>query len=167
MGWLYNDTLYKTTKDFTEAWEQGLLPKFSASIDGDWAHSGHRGDVLPLDNLPPPLAVAPSGSRYSYDEDAMYFEWMGFSFYLAFSSETGMSFHDIRHKRERIIYELAFQEALAHYAGTDPVQSTTSFLDSSYGMGDLAIELIPGYDCLAYVCILWHEHYSIYCIEQY
>lgn len=113
-----------------------------------------QGDILPLDTLPPPQAIAPSGSRFSWDEEAKYVQWMGFTFYLGFTYNRGMSLYDIRHKGERIIYELSLQEALAHYSGTDPVQSTTAYLDVSYGLGAAAVPLVPGYDCPSYVRIL-------------
>jgi hypothetical protein len=54
---------------------------------------------------------------------------------MAWTTNRGWAFYDIRHKGQRIIYELSFQEALAHYAGTDPAQSTTSYLDASYDLG--------------------------------
>ena len=54
-------------------------------------------------------------ARFSVDYRQKYVEWMGFSFYLAFQTETGMTMYDIRFKGERIIYELGIQEALAHY----------------------------------------------------
>ena len=62
---------------------------------------------------------------------------MDFTFYMGFTANRGWAFYDIRHKGQRILYELSLQEALAHYAGTDPVQSTTSYLDASYGLGGL------------------------------
>lgn len=46
-----------------------------------------------------------------------------------------------------VVYELGLQEALAHYAGSDPVHSGTSFMDGYYGFGRYTFELAPGYDC--------------------
>ena len=59
---------------------------------------------------------------------------MDFSFYMGFTYNRGWAFYDIRHKGQRILYELSLQEALAHYAGTDPSQSTTWYLDAAIGM---------------------------------
>jgi len=42
---------------------------------------------------------------------------------------------------------LTFISALAQYAGNDPRQSTTAWLDGYFGMGALVHELIPNYDC--------------------
>lgn len=43
-----------------------------------------------------------------------------------------MRIWDVKYKGERILYELGLTEALAHYAGNDPVQSGTSYLGESY-----------------------------------
>ena len=40
---------------------------------------------------------------------------MDFTFYMALSASTGWAFYDIRHKGQRILYELSMQEAMAHY----------------------------------------------------
>jgi hypothetical protein len=48
---------------------------------------------------------------------------------------------------ERIIYQLAPQEALAQYSGADPHQASTVWLDSAFGMGTSTRDVIEGYDC--------------------
>ena len=55
---------------------------------------------------------------------------MDFSFYVTFSRDTGLRLFDIKYRGERIVYELGLEEAIAHYAGADPVQSGTAYLDS-------------------------------------
>ncbi|KAK3715566.1 hypothetical protein LTR37_007054 [Vermiconidia calcicola] len=127
---------------------------FPANLKGEWAESDHIGEVLPLDTKPPPQAVAPAGARFSIDEKEKYIEWMGFSFYLGFTGNRGMAFYDIRRKGQRILYELSFQEALARYAGTDPAQSTTAYLDAAYNLGGSIVELVPGYDCPTYATFM-------------
>lgn len=72
---------------------------------------------------------------------------MDFTFFVA-TGPGGVSLHDIRFKGERIVYELAMQEALAHYAGPDMEQTEASFLDVRVGFTEF--NLIPGYDCPAY-----------------
>ena len=75
---------------------------------------------------------------------------MGFTFYMAWTTNRGWAFYDIRHKGQRIIYELSFQEALAHYAGTDPSQSTTSYLDAAYDLGsDIVVSVVFLLHCFA------------------
>lgn len=81
------------------------------------------------------------------DEKERYVSYQGWTFYLAFFRDMGLSFFDIRFRGERIIYELAPQEALAQYSGMDPSQSTTVWQDSAFGMGQLARTLMKGYDC--------------------
>ena len=48
-----------------------------------------------------------------------------FSFYVSFSRDSGFRLFDIKYGGERIVYELSLEEAIAHYAGNDPVQSGT------------------------------------------
>lgn len=85
---------------------------------------------------------------------------MDFSFFISFSRDGGLSLYDIRFKGERIIYELGLQEALAHYASSDPYQSGTSYLDSYYGFGPYAFELVNGYDCPSYSTYLNTSFYT-------
>ena len=112
-----------------------------------------------MDAAPPPVHVAPAGSRYAVDPEEKYIEWMGFSFYLGFTRDIGLNLHDIRYEGERILYELSMQEALAHYAGNDPTQSGTAYLDSYYGFGPYAFELVKGYDCPAHAVYLNSSFY--------
>ena len=142
-GWLYNDIFYPTTKAFRTAyWSPGFV-KLGANVEGDWARTDRTGPALPLDEASPPIAVAPAGARDSVDQERKYVEWMGFSFYIAFSRDTGLRLFDIRHNGQRILYELGLEEALAHYAGNDPVQSGTSYLDTFYGFGPYAFVCQP------------------------
>ncbi|KAK5164741.1 uncharacterized protein LTR77_009404 [Saxophila tyrrhenica] len=152
IGYLYNGDFYKTAEEFRKAYFSPGFEKLPANIDGPWTHTDPKGPGFPMDRLAPPMPVAQE-ARYSVDYKEQYIEWMGFSFYLTFQYETGMTMYDIRFKGERIIYELGIQEALAHYAGADPVQSGTSYLDSAYGLG-YANELMPGYDCPTYASYL-------------
>ena len=151
-GWLYNNIYYATTEDFRAAYAKPGFVKNPPNIDGTWTHTDQKGPILPLDDEAPPMPVAKT-ARFSVDFRQQYVEWMGFSFYISFHEETGMRLHDISFKGERIIYELGMEEALAHYAGIDPVQSGTSYLDSAYGLG-YADSLFPGYDCPTYATYL-------------
>ena len=40
--------------------------------------------------------------------------------------------------------QLGMQEALAHYAGSDPTQGAQYFLDTFFSMGVRMFELVPG-----------------------
>ena len=55
---------------------------------------------------------------------------MDFTFYISYSRDTGLRLFDIKYRGERIIYELGLEEAIAHYAGNDPAQSGTAYLDT-------------------------------------
>lgn len=57
---------------------------------------------------------------------------MDFSFYIGYQRDTGLSLWDIRYKGQRVLYELGLQEALAHYAGQDPLQSGTAYVSKGY-----------------------------------
>ncbi|KIN07075.1 hypothetical protein OIDMADRAFT_21986 [Oidiodendron maius Zn] len=175
-GWLYNDIFYETTKEFRKAYFSPGFIKLGANVEGDWARTDQQGPVLPMDKNYPPLAVAPTGARYSVDVARKYVEWMDFSFYVGFSRDTGVSLYDIRYKGQRVLYELGLQEALAHYAGNDPVQSGTSYLDSYYGFGPYAFELLKGYDCPSYATYLntsfyisetTHTHLNSLCLFEF
>ncbi len=98
--------------------------------------------------------VQPGGGRFSIDKHQNYVSWMGFEFFLSTSYATALSLHDIRFNGVSIIYELALQEAMAHYAGDDPAQGGLEFLDTLFGMGWNMFELVPGYDCPAYATFL-------------
>lgn len=82
-----------------------------------------------------------------------------FSFFVA-TGPGGVSLHDIRFKGERIVYELARQEALAHYAGPDLDQTFSSYLDVTVGFTNF--NLIPGYDCPAYA-----TYADTFCLFEY
>ncbi|KAJ7815617.1 copper amine oxidase [Mycena olivaceomarginata] len=124
IGWVYGDIFYPTTEKFREAWNSPDFVKYKLNLPGSWIGSDRAGDLLPGDNIVPLLAIQPS---------------------VTFTRDTGVRLFDIKRKRDRIIYDLGLQEAVAHYAGNDPVQSGTANLDTRYGFG-----LLPGYDCPAY-----------------
>ncbi|KKA26891.1 hypothetical protein TD95_003263 [Thielaviopsis punctulata] len=158
-GWLYNNIFYKTTEEFRTAyWSEGFV-KNGANVEGEWAITDRLGTPFPQDVYQPPVQVAPAGSRFSLDADAQYVEWMGFSFYMGFSRDVGLTLYDIRYEGKRILYELGLQEAMAHYAGNDPVQSGTSYLDTFYGFGPYAFEMVKGYDCPSYATFLNSSFY--------
>ncbi|KAJ7032822.1 copper amine oxidase [Mycena alexandri] len=153
LGWLYGDIFYSTTEEFRKAWKSPGFVKYELNLPGEWIGTDQTGDFFPADNIAPPVAVQPnglSGQRFAVDEAQKYVEWMDFSFYITFTRDTGLRLFDIKYRGERIIYELGLQEAIANYAGNDPVQSGTSYMDSFYGFGPYAFELVPGYDCPTY-----------------
>jgi primary-amine oxidase len=123
-------------------------------VDGNWTSTDQQGAPLPLDDLPPPIAVSQGSQRFKLDIAESYVSWMGFSFYLSVSHDLGLSLFDINYKGKRLIYELSLQEALTHYAGSDPFASQATFFDSQTGFGATLVPLIKGYDCPAHATYL-------------
>ncbi|KAI0030480.1 copper amine oxidase [Vararia minispora EC-137] len=165
LGWLYADTYYNSTNAFRAAWEAGELPKLESNVEGDWIGTDYMGpntdvganSTMWASEKPPPVQVPPGGEdgiRYKVDVENKYVEWMDFTFYISYSRDTGLRLFDIRYRGERIVYELGLEEAIAHYAGNDPVQSGTAYLDSFYGFGPYAFQLLAGYDCPTYATFL-------------
>ncbi|KAM0749530.1 copper amine oxidase [Meredithblackwellia eburnea MCA 4105] len=154
VGWLYQDIYYTSTAEFRAAWKNGDVVKATKNEAGDWIGTDRVGDELKYDDRAPPMQIQPSGQRFAVDADQKFVEWMDFSFYITFTRDTGVRLYDIKYKGERIIYELGLQEAIAHYAGNDPVQSGTAYLDTFYGFGPYAFNLLPGYDCPGYATYL-------------
>ncbi|GAA6007466.1 hypothetical protein JCM11491_004172 [Sporobolomyces phaffii] len=151
-GWLHNNIYYPSSEAFRNAFENGKI-EMTTRNDGasqSWIGTDRDDPELPYDERPPPQQIAPGGQRFAVDDDAQYVEWMDFSFYYGFSRDSGMRLWDVKYKGERIVYELGLTEALAHYAGNDPVQSGTSYADTFYGFGPYAFELVEGYDCPTY-----------------
>ena len=131
-GWYYNGIFYETTPAFRSAYYTPGFAKLGANVEGDWARTDQNGSTLPLDTSHPPASVAPSGSRFAVDAESKWVEWMDFSFYIGYQRDTGLSLWDIRYKGQRVLYELGLQEALAHYAGQDPLQSGTAYVSKGY-----------------------------------
>lgn len=159
-GWYYRGTFYETTDDFRKAVFSPGFEKPPPNTDGPWTSTDRAGDSLPLDELPPPVSVSEGGKRFSVDVQENYVSWMDFSFYMSVSKDSGLALFDIQYKGKRIMYELGLEEALTHYAGSDPVQSQTTYFDSQGGLGALLVPLVKGYDCPSYATYLnatWSE----------
>ncbi|GHJ86241.1 hypothetical protein NliqN6_2643 [Naganishia liquefaciens] len=159
IGWLYNDVYYASTEEFRAAWQAGKIEKATPNMGGDWVTTDKTGPDLPFDTLPPPVQIQPAGQRFAVDEEQKYVEWGDFTFYITFTRDTGLRLFNIKFKNETILYELGLQEAIAHYAGNDPVQSGIGYLDSYYGFGPWSFNLVKGMDCPTYAHFLpatWH-----------
>ncbi|KIJ69836.1 hypothetical protein HYDPIDRAFT_104468 [Hydnomerulius pinastri MD-312] len=149
---VYNHQVFDTTESFMEALRNGTLkraslPPASEELDLSWSTRKRIGPQRDLDHLPGPRSVSFAGLRFRVDRDLQYVSWMGWGLYLGFDRDMGLSLWDIRFRNERIIYELKPQDALAQYAGNDPFQATTAWLDRYFGMGHSVRDMLPGYDC--------------------
>ncbi|RBR12028.1 hypothetical protein FVER53590_04368 [Fusarium verticillioides] len=149
-GWVYNNTFYKDLDAFRKVIAEPDFKPLGANLDQPWAHTNKHGDALPLDDSPPPASVQSGKERFSVDAEESYVTWMDFAFYVSITRDNGLRLYDIRYKGKRIMYELGLDEAIAHYAGIDPVQSGTCYFDSLNGFGPTMISLVKGYDCPAY-----------------
>jgi primary-amine oxidase len=145
--WLYNGVIYDNDTMLREAMLEPGFDKVVINHDGHWTDTEEFETVVPERNMLPPLSVQPFGPRYQLDRDQKYISWMGFSFYVSTSQATALSLFDIRYDGQRLIYHLGLQEALAHYAGVEPMQSGLEFLDTFFGMGKMMFSLVPGVDC--------------------
>ncbi|KAG9218584.1 hypothetical protein CCMSSC00406_0001302 [Pleurotus cornucopiae] len=152
---VYDKQVFPSTAAFLEAFHNGTLKPLppvddpSSNDTHPWS-SRYRPDPsfkLDLDHLPGPRSVPFAGLRFRVDERIKYVRWMGWGMYLGFDRDMGLSLWDIRFRNERIIYELAPQDALAQYSGTNPFQQTTAWLDRYFGMGQTVRPLMPSYDC--------------------
>lgn len=157
--WFYNGQLFENVDHFRSAMKDpnsGFL-KTKPNVDGPWTDTEDFDSHPEGRELPPPVSIQPLGPRYKLDKTERFVSWFGFEFYLTSTQATGLSLFDIRFKGERVMYELSLQEALAHYAGDDPMAGGQEFLDAFFGMGTNAFELVPGYDCPAYADYLGSE----------
>ncbi|KAK3701618.1 hypothetical protein LTR37_015369 [Vermiconidia calcicola] len=146
----YNGVIYDTEEDFRAALSEPDFVRTPPNVDGPWSDTEDFESGPPGRELPPPVSVQPYGPRYRLDREQQYVSWFGFEFYITTAQATGIALFDIRFKGERVMYELGLQEAMAHYAGDDPMQGGLEFMDSFFGIGKTMFELVPGYDCPAY-----------------
>ncbi|KAK0491590.1 copper amine oxidase [Armillaria novae-zelandiae] len=147
---VYNHQVFNSTESFMEAFRNGTLvriPERPENKDLSWTTRKRVGKQRDLDHLPGPRSVSFAGLRFRVDKARQYVTWMGWSLYLGFDRDMGLSLWNIGFKGERIIYQLAPQEAIAQYGGNDPMQTTTAWLDRYFGMGGSVRDMLPGYDC--------------------
>lgn len=157
--WWYNGQLFDNVEHLRQAINDpdGGFLRTQPNLDGPWTDTEDF-DAHPAGReLPPPVSIQPLGPRYKLDKTERFVSWFGFEFYFTSTQATGVSLYDIRFKGERVMYELSLQEALAHYAGDDPLAGGQEFLDAFFGMGTNAFEMLPGYDCPAYADYLSSE----------
>ncbi|KAJ6118214.1 membrane copper amine oxidase [Penicillium samsonianum] len=150
LRWYYNGHLYHSTEDFRAAWQSPGFDKLPPNHDGPWTTIEEFSSHVYEREKPAPIMIHAGGPRYQLDRHAQYVSWMGFTFYWSFAQATGITLFDVRFQGDRILYELGLQEAMAQYAGSDPLQGAVAYLDSFFGMGRAMFELVPGYDCPAY-----------------
>jgi primary-amine oxidase len=180
--WVYNNIAYNSSDEFREAWESNdfvKLPKIDTSelnSTETFVYIGQVGQARDLDDKITPIQVEPQGRRWKYNEKERYFSWMDWEFYVAWSRDNGLALYDLKFKGERIAFEIGLQEAIAEYSGDDPFQAHTTYFDRSYGFGNEAFGLVPGFDCpynAEYFNVTWHSmgdnnyHNNSYCAFEF
>jgi primary-amine oxidase len=156
VGWYTHNKFYASTDEFRAAISSSdfVKPPPFDTVDGNWTSTDQKGPPLPLDDQPPPVSVSQGPQRFKIDAEEDYVSWMDFSFYHSVSHDIGLSLHNIQYKGQRLIYELSLQEALTSYAGDDPFQSQSTFIDTGTGMGKTLQPLVRGYDCPSHTTYL-------------
>ena len=152
--WYYGGILYNSTEAFRDAWKAREVQKVPANVDGKWSDSAPDEEGMEGREQVAPVMIQPGGPRYKLDENERHVSWLGWSFYINSLQAIGLGLWDVKFDGERVLYELGLQEAMAHYAGDDPLSVGMNWLDTLFGMGFNSYELVPGYDCPAYATFL-------------
>ncbi|XP_063420386.1 amiloride-sensitive amine oxidase [copper-containing]-like [Mytilus trossulus] len=92
-----------------------------------------------------PKLIEPEGHRYKID--GLHVTYMHWDFNINTKASTGVQLFDIKFQKERIAYELSFQEACVFYSGYGPAQGITNYYDVSWFLGAYTNELVAGVDC--------------------
>jgi primary-amine oxidase len=147
-GFVTGEKFYPTIATLRSAFYAGeLAMEYDQTLNGDWALVDYKPElgVRELEERLAPATLEIGGKRYKVDEKNQYVEYMGWSFYIAFSRTLGVMFYDIKFKGERILYELSMQEATAQYGGNQPKAANTVYHDTYYSLGSEMGTLIEGY----------------------
>lgn len=148
--WYCLGEFYSSTDAFRAAIFSDNFEPPPPNKDGPWAWPEGAGTSFPDDNLPP-ASTPQDPQNFVIDLEESHVSWKDFSVFLSTPKSSGLSLHDIQYRGNRIIYEITLQEALAHYASSDPVQQQTCFFDTAgEGLGNSIRPLIPGFDCPSY-----------------
>ncbi|KAH7309881.1 lysyl oxidase [Stachybotrys elegans] len=149
-GFVTASRLFTSVAELREAYEAGELSnEIKQTRNTDWAMLDYKPELgqRDLESKLAPQSLEIGGKRYRVDEKERYVEYMGWSFYVAYTRTLGVTYHDIKYKGERILYELSLQEAAAQYAGFQPKAANTVYHDTYYGLGTYMGTLVEGFDC--------------------
>jgi primary-amine oxidase len=142
-GFVTNEKFYPSVEALRNAFAAGELAQvYEQSRDASWALLDRKPEmgVRELEKRFAPNSLELGGKRYQVDAEQKYVEYMGWSFYMSFSRTLGVMLHDIKFKGERILYELALQEATAQYGGNQPKAANTVYHDTYYSLGKFVLE---------------------------
>jgi Cu2+-containing amine oxidase len=122
-----------------------------------WTSMRRRGAARALETRAPPSTVPQGGDRFAVRDNQV--SWLSWDLHIGYEIAAGITFHDIRFRNERVIYELALQDAYASYSGSTPIQALSQYSDAGWGMGYSNFMLIPGVDCPAHATFLNTSHF--------
>ncbi|KAB5577993.1 copper amine oxidase [Coniochaeta sp. 2T2.1] len=128
-GFVTKTRFLPTETELRAASEAGELEQeFPQTRDNTWAYVNHKPEMgqRALEDRLAPQSLEIGGKRYKFDPDEQFVEYMGWTFYMAFTRMLGLMFYDVRFKGERILYELSMQEAAAQYGGNQPKAAGTA-----------------------------------------
>ncbi|XP_040981514.1 retina-specific copper amine oxidase-like isoform X4 [Aquila chrysaetos chrysaetos] len=140
----YNGQYYRDMVQLESAYVQGRISVQKvrkAPRDGDFSSMKPRAPSAVLF----PLQYEPQGPRYSVRSNHVLFQAWSFAFGM--SVNTGLRLFDVRHKGERVAYEISIQEALSVYGSNCPGGMSTRYMDGSFGIGRYTSPLVQGVDC--------------------
>ncbi|XP_030364263.1 membrane primary amine oxidase-like isoform X1 [Strigops habroptila] len=140
----YNGQYYRDMVQLESAYVQGRISVEKvrrAPRDGDFSSMKPRAPSAALF----PLQYEPQGPRYSVRNNHVLYQAWSFAFGMSVS--TGLRLFDIRHKGERVAYEISVQEALSVYGSNCPGGMSTRYMDGSFGIGHYTSSLVRGVDC--------------------
>ncbi|XP_040473650.1 retina-specific copper amine oxidase isoform X1 [Falco naumanni] len=140
----YNGQYYRDMIQLESAYVQGRISVEkvkAAPRDGDFSSMKPRAPSAALF----PLQYEPQGPRYSVRDNRVLFQAWSFAFGM--SVHRGLRLFDIRHKGERVAYEISVQEALSVYGSNCPGGMSTRYMDGSFGIGHYTSPLVRGVDC--------------------
>ncbi|XP_055645696.1 membrane primary amine oxidase-like isoform X1 [Falco biarmicus] len=151
----YNGQYYRDMIQLESAYVQGRISVEKvkkAPRDGDFSSMKPRAPSAALF----PLQYEPQGPRYSVRDNRVLFQAWSFAFGM--SVHRGLRLFDIRHKGERVAYEISVQEALSVYGSNCPGGMSTRYMDGSFGIGHYTSPLVRGVDC-PYLATYRDVHY--------
>uniref|UniRef100_A0A8C0EQ68 Amine oxidase n=1 Tax=Bubo bubo TaxID=30461 RepID=A0A8C0EQ68_BUBBB len=151
----YNGQYYGDMVQLESAYVQGRISVEKvgkAPRDGDFSSMKPRAPAAALF----PLQFEPQGPRYSVRNNHVLFQAWSFAFGM--SVHRGLRLFDVRHKGERVAYEISVQEALSVYGSNCPGGMSTRYMDGSFGIGRYASPLVRGVDC-PYLATYLDVHY--------
>ncbi|NWJ10416.1 AOC3 oxidase, partial [Crypturellus undulatus] len=140
----YNGQYHRDLAALESAYAQGRLrveKVRKVPWDGDF--SSMRPRAAPGAAFP--VQYEPQGPRYRVRKNRVAFQ--GWSFAFGMSVSRGLRLFDVRHRGERIAYEISVQEALSVYGSNCPAGMSTRYMDGSFGIGRFSSPLVRGVDC--------------------